>query len=61
MTSTAGLPRPDRQKNGARPDGPDCFLGVEKSLTGKRCVLGLFVGYLKFRSRWGGDTQGPPA
>ena len=38
MTSSAGLPRPDRQKNGARPGGPDCFLGVEKSLTGKRWI-----------------------
>ena len=24
-------------------------------------VLGLFVGYLKFRGRWGGDKQAPPA
>ena len=38
MTSSAGLPRPDRQENGARPVGPDCFLGVEKSLTGKRWI-----------------------
>ncbi len=38
MTSSAGLPRPDRQENGARPGGPDCFLGVEKSLTGKRWI-----------------------
>ena len=38
MTSSAGLPRPDRQENGARPGSPDCFLGVEKSLTGKRWI-----------------------
>ena len=38
MTSSAGLPRPDRRENGARPSGPDCFLGVEKSLTGKRWI-----------------------
>ena len=38
MTSSAGLPRPDRQKNGAGGGGPDCFLGVEKSLTGKRWI-----------------------
>ena len=37
MISTAGLSNPEAGET-ARPSGPDCFLGVEKSLTGKRWI-----------------------
>ena len=35
MTSSAGPPRPEPPGRQAGAGGPDCFLGVEKSLTGK--------------------------
>ncbi|MAF96824.1 MAG: single-stranded-DNA-specific exonuclease RecJ [Rhodospirillaceae bacterium] len=38
MTSSAGPPRPEPPESQAGAGGPDCFLGVEKSLTGKRWI-----------------------
>ena len=38
MTSSAGPPRPESSGNQAAAGGPDCFLGVGKSLTGKRWI-----------------------
>ena len=38
MTSTVSLPNPDAKEEKAGTDGPAFFLGVEKSLTGKRWI-----------------------
>ena len=38
MTSTVSLPNPDAKGEKAGTDGPAFFLGVEKSLTGKRWI-----------------------
>ena len=38
MTSTVSLPNPDSKEGTAGTGGPEFFLGVEKSLTGKRWI-----------------------
>ncbi len=38
MTSSAGLPNPKVPGGSQESPGPECFLGVEKSLTGKRWI-----------------------
>ena len=38
MISSAGRPNPKASGDRKGADGPDCFLGVEKSLTGKRWI-----------------------
>ncbi len=38
MISSAGRPNPEASRDPAAAGGPDCFLGVEKSLTGKRWI-----------------------
>ena len=38
MTSSAGLPNPEAPGGSPEAPGPGCFLGVEKSLTGKRWI-----------------------
>ena len=38
MTSSTGLPNPEAPGGSQESPGPECFLGVEKSLTGKRWI-----------------------